>query len=63
MATSGAMGGGIGVGLVFHGSQTAIARNPDLKGTLSTNMYLGMGACELISLFCLGMGFIILFVL
>lgn len=63
LAAIGILGGGVGIGLVALGSQQAIARNPELKGTLTTNMYLLMGMCELTSILALVMGFMIMFVL
>jgi F0F1-type ATP synthase membrane subunit c/vacuolar-type H+-ATPase subunit K len=63
LAAIGILGGGVGIGLVFLGSQQAIARNPELQGPLTTNMYIGMGMCELTSILALVMGFMIMFVL
>ncbi len=38
----GALGGGIGIGLSVHGALGGMARNPDMSGSLMTNMILGI---------------------
>ena len=63
LAMIGSAGGAIGIGLVFHGCLTAIARNPEQTGTLTISMYIGMGMCELTTIFCLVISLLILFVL
>ena len=39
---SGAIGPGIGIGIVFSGALTAMGRNPEAEGTLRTYMILGL---------------------
>jgi F-type H+-transporting ATPase subunit c len=62
-AAVGILGGGVGIGLVLHGTQTAIARNPELSPTLSTNMWIGIVMCETTCIYCLAIAFMLLFVL
>ena len=59
----GALGGGIGIGLSVHGALGGMARNPDMQGSLMTNMILGIAFSEAIAIYCLVIAFLMLFVL
>ncbi|HEY1014428.1 MAG TPA: ATP synthase F0 subunit C [Herpetosiphonaceae bacterium] len=42
----GAIGPGIGVGILVSGALQAIARNPETEGTIRTNMFVGIALTE-----------------
>jgi ATP synthase F0 subunit c len=63
LAMIGALGPGIGVGLVVQGALLAMGRNPDAAGNLQANMILGIVFAEAIAIYCLVVALIILFVL
>lgn len=42
----GALGPGIGMGLLVSGALQAIARNPETEGTIRTNMFVGIALTE-----------------
>ena len=58
----GAIGPGIGVGLVVLGALQAIGRNPDVQGQLQTIMFIGIAFAEAIAIYALVIAFILLFV-
>jgi len=58
----GAIGPGIGVGLVVLGALQAIGRNPDAQGQLQTVMFIGIAFAEAIAIYALVISFILLFV-
>ncbi len=59
---AGAIGPGIGVGLVVLGALQAIGRNPDAQGQLQTIMFIGIAFAEAIAIYALVIAFILLFV-
>lgn len=63
LAMIGALGPGIGVGLVVQGAVQAMGRNPDAAGLIQTNMILGIVFAEAIAIYALVVALIILFVL
>jgi len=63
LAMIGALGPGIGIGLVVQGALQGISRNPDVSGQIQTNMILGIVFAEAVAIYCLVIAFIILFVL
>ena len=63
MAMVGALGPGIGIGLLVSGALQAIGRNPDASGNIQTNMILGIVFAEAVAIYCLVVALIILFVL
>ncbi|MCB9452787.1 MAG: ATP synthase F0 subunit C [Anaerolineaceae bacterium] len=63
MAMIGALGPGIGIGLLVSGALQAIGRNPDASGNIQTNMILGIVFAEAVAIYCLVVALIILFVL
>jgi ATP synthase F0 subunit c len=59
----GALGPGIGIGLVVSGALQAIGRNPDVSGQLTANMFLGIVFAEAVAIYCLVIALIVLFVI
>ena len=59
---AGAIGPGIGVGLVVMGALQAIGRNPEAQGQLQTIMFIGIAFAEAIAIYALVIAFILLFV-
>lgn len=57
----GAIGPGIGVGLVVNGALEAIGRNPEVEPTILRNMILGLAFAEAIAIYALVIALIILF--
>jgi F-type H+-transporting ATPase subunit c len=58
----GAIGPGIGVGLVGWGALQGIARNPDARGPITTNMILAIAFAEAVAIYALVMGILIFFI-
>jgi F-type H+-transporting ATPase subunit c len=58
----GAIGPGIGIGLLTLGALQAIGRNPDVSGTVLTNMILGVAFTEAIAIYALVVSLILMFV-
>ncbi|MFI5273417.1 MAG: ATP synthase F0 subunit C [Ktedonobacterales bacterium] len=58
----GAIGPGIGVGLIAGPALGAIGRNPEAAGVIRTNMILAIVFAEAISIYALVVALIILFV-
>ena len=46
-----AIGPGIGIGLVVGNAITAMARQPEMQGTIRTTMFLGIAFTEALALF------------
>jgi F-type H+-transporting ATPase subunit c len=63
LAMIGALGPGVGIGLLVQGALQAIGRNPDAAGQVQTNMILGIVFAEAVAIYCLVVALIILFVL
>jgi len=59
----GALGAGIGIGLLVQGALNGMARNPDSYGNLLTTMILGIAFAEAIAIYCLVVAFMMLFIL
>ena len=55
----GAIGPGIGIGILVGGALQAIGRNPEAEGTLRTNMFLGIAFAEALFIISLVIGFMI----
>ncbi|MFQ5577353.1 MAG: ATP synthase F0 subunit C [Anaerolineae bacterium] len=58
----GAIGPGIGIGIVASGALQSIARNPDVSGQITTNMFIGIAFAEALAIFGLVVSLILLFV-
>lgn len=63
LAMIGALGPGIGIGLLVQGAMQAIGRNPDAAGTIQTNMILGIVFTEAVAIYALVTALLIVFVL
>lgn len=61
LASSGLIGAGIGIGLVFQGLFIATARNPSLRSYLFSTAILGFALAEAIGLFSMAISFLILY--
>jgi len=59
----GAIGPGVGIGVVASGALQSIARNPDLSGQITGLMFVGIAFTEALAIFGLVIGLILLFVL
>ena len=62
IATTGLIGAGIGIGIVFGGLILGVSRNPGLRGQLFGFAVLGFAFAEATGLFALMMGFLLLYV-
>ncbi len=58
----GAIGPGIGVGLIGAKAMEAMGRNPEVTGTVQTNMLLGFAFAESIAIYALVISLLIKFV-
>ena len=57
----GAIGPGIGIGIVAGKAVEAMARQPEMAGRLQTTMFIGIAFTEALAIFALVVGFIIKF--
>jgi F-type H+-transporting ATPase subunit c len=57
----GALGAGIGNGLIVSKTVEGISRQPELRGTLQTTMFIGVGIVEVVPLIGVVIGFLIYF--
>lgn len=62
LAMLGAIGPGIGIGLLGMGAVQGIARNPDAAGDVQTNMILGIAFAEAVAIYCLVVALLLIFV-
>jgi F-type H+-transporting ATPase subunit c len=62
LATSGLIGAGVGIGIVFGALILGVARNPALTSQLFGYAILGFAFSEATGLFALMMGFLLLYV-
>jgi F-type H+-transporting ATPase subunit c len=58
----GAIGPGIGIGILASGALQAIGRNPDARGPIFTNMIITVALAEAVAIYALVISIIILFV-
>jgi len=58
----GAIGPGLGIGILVMGAMNAIGRNPDAAGEIRTNMILGIVFAEAIAIYALVVALILKFV-
>ncbi|CAN5452102.1 hypothetical protein BH10CHL1_BH10CHL1_16820 [soil metagenome] len=58
----GAIGPGIGIGLIGAKAMEAMGRNPEVTGTIQTNMILGIAFAESIAIFSLVIALLVKFV-
>jgi len=62
IATTGFIGAGIGIGVVFGALILGVSRNPSKQSDLFTYAILGFAFSEATGLFCLMMAFLLLYV-
>ena len=62
LATTGLIGAGVGIGVVFGALILGVARNPSLRGQLFAYAILGFAFSEATGLFALMMAFLLLYV-
>ncbi len=58
----GALGPGIGIGILAWGALQAIGRNPEAAAQVQTNMFIGIAFAEAIAIYALVVALILLFV-
>ncbi|KAL2276400.1 hypothetical protein FJTKL_00927 [Diaporthe vaccinii] len=61
LATTGLIGAGVGIGVVFGALILGVARNPSLRGQLFSYAILGFAFSEATGLFALMMAFLLLY--
>ena len=61
LAMIGAIGAGLGIGVLAGGAVQGIARNPDAAGTIPTNMILGIAFAEAVAIYCLVVALLLIF--
>ena len=57
----GAIGPGIGIGIIVAGALEAIGRNPEAQGKITPLMFVGIAFTEALAIFALVIGFIVKF--
>jgi ATP synthase, F0 subunit c len=58
----GVIGPGIGLGSMLGSALESIARQPELRGEIRTNMFIGIGFVEALALYAFVVSLILLFV-
>jgi F-type H+-transporting ATPase subunit c len=58
----GAIGPGLGIGILAMGALQAIGRNPEAQGQIQTNMFIGIAFAEAVAIYALVVALILLFV-
>ncbi len=58
----GALGPGIGIGILAQGALSAIGRNPEASGLIQVNMFIALAFAEAIAIYALVVALIIKFV-
>ena len=59
IAMVGAIGPGIGIGILGSGAMQALGRNPEARGPIMTNMLIAIGLCEAVAIYCLVIGILL----
>ncbi|MAM44281.1 MAG: ATP synthase F0 subunit C [Chloroflexi bacterium] len=59
----GAIGSGIGIGMLANGALQSLGRNPEARGPIQQNMILAIAFTEAIAIYSLVVAILILFVL
>ncbi|MFC2058029.1 ATP synthase F0 subunit C [Chloroflexota bacterium] len=49
----GALGPGVGIGILGYGAMQALGRNPEARGPIQSNMILGIAFAEAIGIYAL----------
>ncbi len=58
----GAIGPGIGIGVLGMGAMQALGRNPEARGPIMTNMILGIAFAEAVAIYALVVAVVLVFV-
>ncbi len=58
----GALGPGIGIGILGMGAMQALGRNPDASGVIMTNMILAIAFAEAVAIYALVVAIVLIFV-
>jgi F-type H+-transporting ATPase subunit c len=58
----GALGPGIGVGLIGMGALNALGRNPEARGPILTNMIIAIAMAEAVAIYALVIAIVLIFV-
>lgn len=58
----GAVGPGIGIGILAFGAMQSMGRNPEAAGLIQTNMILAIALTEAIAIYALVVALVLLFV-
>ncbi len=58
----GALGPGIGIGILGMGAMQALGRNPEAKGPIMTNMILAIAFAEAVAIYALVVAVVLIFV-
>jgi F-type H+-transporting ATPase subunit c len=58
----GALGPGVGIGILGYGAMQALGRNPEARGPIFTNMILAIAMAEAIAIYALIVAIIIIFI-
>jgi len=59
---AGALGPGLGVGMIGYGAMQALGRNPEARGPITTNMILAIAFAEAIAIYALVVAILLIFV-
>lgn len=58
----GALGPGLGLGMLLGKAFESIARQPEVSGDVRTNMFIGIGVTEAVALYAFVVALILIFV-
>ena len=58
----GALGPGVGIGILGYGAMQALGRNPEARGPIMTNMMIAIAFAEAIAIYALIIAIIMVFV-
>ena len=58
----GALGPGIGIGILGWGAMQALGRNPEARGPMMTNMILAIAFAEAVAIYALVVAVVLIFV-
>jgi F-type H+-transporting ATPase subunit c len=59
---AGALGPGLGIGMLGYGAMQALGRNPEARGPIMTNMILAIAFAEAIAIYALVVAILLIFV-
>ena len=59
----GVIGPGIGMGVMIGSAIESIARQPEMRNEIRTNMFIGVGIIEALALYAIVFGLILIFVI